>query len=140
MRAVFDTGVVLSALLFPHGRLRWLVSAWSRQRPQALVNTETCAELIRALAYPKFHLDEDEIEVLLAEYLPHAEVVEMAGGPLPSLPRCRDADDQVVLELATAGRADALITGDRDLLDLAGQTPFRILTPADLRRSLRDPG
>jgi uncharacterized protein len=31
---------------------------------------------------------------------------------------CRDADDDVVLGTALAGRADAIVTGDRDLLDL----------------------
>jgi predicted nucleic acid-binding protein len=44
---------------------------------------------------------------------------------------CRDPRDDKFLEVAVHGRADAIVTGDRDLLDL---NPFRgiaILTPAE---------
>ena len=44
--------------------------------------------------------------------------------------------DQKFLALAAAGAADALVTSDRDLLDLAGRTAFAILTPARLRTRL----
>jgi predicted nucleic acid-binding protein len=43
---------------------------------------------------------------------------------------CRDPEDDMVLECCRAARASVLITGDRDLLDLAG-TVARI---AGLRR------
>jgi predicted nucleic acid-binding protein len=33
---------------------------------------------------------------------------------------CRDPDDDVVLGTAVAGRCDAIVTGDKDLLDLTG--------------------
>ena len=42
------------------------------------------------------------------------------------LPRCRDPHDQVFLELAAAGGAAVLVTGDRDLLDLSDPAPFAI--------------
>ena len=48
------------------------------------------------------------------------------------MPRCRDPDDQKFLEAAAAARADALITKDEALLELARRKtklPFRILTP-----------
>ncbi len=35
------------------------------------------------------------------------------------------------LDLAESAGADALVTGDRDLLALKGQAPFRILTPPE---------
>lgn len=31
LRAVFDTNVVVSALLFPHGSVAWLREAWARE-------------------------------------------------------------------------------------------------------------
>ena len=45
------------------------------------------------------------------------------------------------LELAAVGRARLLVSGDRDLLTLAGQTTFAIVTPAEflLRRFSADP-
>jgi uncharacterized protein len=44
-------------------------------------------------------------------------------------PKCRDKDDAVVLACAIAAGADVLVTGDRDLLVLAGKTPVRIVDP-----------
>jgi predicted nucleic acid-binding protein len=46
---------------------------------------------------------------------------------------CRDANDQPFLDLAESGRADLLISGDQDLLSLAGQTTFLIETPEGYR-------
>ena len=46
------------------------------------------------------------------------------------MPVCRDAEDQVFLDLAAIGAAHWLVTGDRDLLDLGGQVRFQIMEPA----------
>jgi len=48
------------------------------------------------------------------------------------MPPCRDPHDLPFLHLAAAGRADALVSGDADLLTLAGLTRWRILTLAGL--------
>jgi putative PIN family toxin of toxin-antitoxin system len=42
---------------------------------------------------------------------------------------CRDADDDVVLGTAIAGRCDAIVTGDRDLLDLTNYREVAIVSP-----------
>jgi putative PIN family toxin of toxin-antitoxin system len=42
---------------------------------------------------------------------------------------CRDADDDVVLGTAIAGRCDAIVTGDKDLLDLESYRDIRIVSP-----------
>jgi hypothetical protein len=44
--------------------------------------------------------------------------------------------DQVFIKLLIATRADALVTGDRDLLALAGATDRPIVTPAELRDAI----
>ena len=41
----------------------------------------------------------------------------------------RDPDDRWILASATAGRADVLVTGDQDLLDVADKAPLPILNP-----------
>ena len=60
--------------------------------------------------------------------------------PPPPVPHCRDPFDRPFLELALAGRADALVTGDADLLALADSFTVPILTPAALSGRLPDPG
>ena len=47
----------------------------------------------------------------------------------PSAVAIRDEDDRWVLASALEGNADVLVTGDRDLLDVAGDAPIPILTP-----------
>lgn len=136
MRMVLDTGVVLSALLFEDGRLRWLRRAWRTARITPLVCRDTSRELIRVLAYPKFRLDEHEIEVALSLYLPYCEIVTVEGASIPDLPRCRDENDQMFLRLAAAGKADLLISGDRALLELDNLTAFRIQSPADAEHAV----
>jgi predicted nucleic acid-binding protein len=42
-------------------------------------------------------------------------------------PACRDPHDLPFLHLAVAGAAQAMVTGDQDLLALNGQLPFPIL-------------
>lgn len=74
---------------------------------------------------------------MLADYLPFCEVVhvltEEAGETSPRAasrtPICRDPNDTKLLALALAGRADCIVTGDRDLLTLNGAEGLSILTP-----------
>lgn len=119
-RVVLDTNVVLSALVFPNGRLAPLRVAWQQARCLPLVSRTTTRELLRVLAYPKFHLAEEDQRELLADYLPYCEIVRIPVKP-PKTPACRDPDDLPFLQLAVAGKAGVLVTGDRDLLAVAGK-------------------
>lgn len=130
-RVVLDTNVVLSALVFTAGRLAWVRHAWQRKHLQPLVCRETVNELLRVLAYPKFKLTAEEQRALLADFLPYAEVVELPA-PWPELPPCRDEKDQVFLVLAHVARADALVTGDADILAMSKAFPGLIVTPEGL--------
>jgi putative PIN family toxin of toxin-antitoxin system len=116
-RVVLDTNVVLSALLFGHGNLAAVRHAWQAQIVLPLVSKATIEELMRVLTYPKFRLGKDEQRDLLAEYLPFCETVRIPS-PAPLTPQCRDPFDVPFLELALAGQANFLVTGDRDLLTL----------------------
>ena len=91
-------------------------------------------ELIRVLSYTRFGISEDDQQALLADYLPWAQVVNLPHG-LP-VPTPRDPNDRPFLELALAGHADALITGDNDLLVLANEFSIPIITPRQLRERL----
>lgn len=131
-RIVLDTNVALSALLFSRGSVGWLRSVWQQRQVRPLISQATARELIRVLAYPKFRLDADERESLLADYLPYCETVAIPKPP-PEVPTCRDPHDLPFLHLAYAGRADWLVTGDSDLLALANAFTVPVVTPAALR-------
>ncbi len=125
-RAVLDTNLVLSALVFSAGNLVLLRRGWQNRHFTPLVSKATAGELIRVLAYPKFRLSTEKREYLLSDYLPFCESVQIPS-PVPATPPCRDPFDVPFLELAVAGKADFLVTGDRDLLSLASPFPCPIL-------------
>lgn len=131
LRVVFDTNTVLSALVFTGGRLAWLRSHWSESYCVPLVSTATAAELKRVFAYPKFKLQPDRRLELLGDYLPYCETIEKVE-PCPI--ECRDAKDQIFLDLAHSGHADILVSGDGDLLVLAGRAGFAIQSPEAYRQ------
>jgi putative PIN family toxin of toxin-antitoxin system len=128
---VFDTNVVLSALLFSTGRLAWLRLHWQDGGAVPLISPATARELTRVLAYPKFRLSEQYRIELLALYIPYCESLNPANKcPI----ECRDSKDQPLLDLAQSGVADSLVTGDEDLLVLAGKPAFLIETPDAYRQ------
>ena len=71
------------------------------------------------LGYPKFRLSAEEQDQLLGDIVPWFEVVKVPEPP-PAVPACRDPFDLPFLQLAVAGKARAIVSGDRDLLSLAG--------------------
>lgn len=132
-RVVFDTTTAFSAVFFRGGSLSWLREHWRSGLCIPLVSAATAAELIRVLGYPKFQLSQAYQEEVLGEYLPYCEVVEVRGA-CPIV--CRDRKDQPFLDLAHRGKANLLVSGDQDLLALAGKTPFAIESPAAYRRRI----
>jgi uncharacterized protein len=130
-RTVFDTSVVVSALLFRTGRLAWLRSHWADRRCVSLISHETAEEIAKVLRLKKFHLTTGEYHEALAAYLPYCEIVDVTR---KCSIVCRDVKDQPFLDLAHNGKADSLVSGDQDLLVLAGRTKFLIEAPEAYRR------
>lgn len=134
-RVVIDTNLVLSALVFAQGRLSPLRHAWQGTHCQPLVSSVTATELIRVLAYPKFKLTAADQQELLADYLPYCTTVRMPAKP-PATLACRDQFDLPFLQLAVAGKAAYLVTGDQDLLSLAGRFICPIITADQFIKTL----
>ena len=126
-RVVLDTNVVVSALVFTYGRSVALREAWQGGRCEPLVSKATLNELIRVLGYPKFKLIADEQRELLSDYLPYCRTVTIPAKP-PKTPPCRDPFDLPFLQLAIVGKAEALVTGDQDLLGIEGKLACPIVT------------
>ena len=125
-RLVFDTNVVVSAVLFLAS-----VPARALELGQAagrlLVSDETAEELRRVLMRTKFdrYVPSGERARFLGRVLDDAILVEITE----TIDDCRDPKDNKFLELAVSGDATHLVTGDDDLLVLH---PFRgvaIMTP-----------
>ena len=125
-RLVLDTNVVLSGLLFPGSKSR--LALLTAQEGQMLGSDATLLELVEVMNRSRLdrYLERSLRRLLVAEYMNACEAVAV----LYPIRACRDPKDDKFLEVAVHGRADAIVTGDSDLLEL---NPFRgiaILTPA----------
>jgi uncharacterized protein len=130
VRAVIDTNVLVAGLLW-HGPPHALL-AQVRDGVIGLVSSPALlAELADVLGRPKFDAvltgSNTSRERLLAEVRRLAEVIEP---PALAQPVCRDPDDDRLLALALAAQADAIVSGDHDLLALQQFQNVPILDPA----------
>ncbi len=103
---------------------------------QLVTSHDTLRELFERLLSPKFdrYVTRARREELLARLAPLVEIVEIVQLVRP----CRDPRDDKFLEAAVNGRADVLITGDKDLLALHPFRGIAIVNPADYLGRRRD--
>jgi putative PIN family toxin of toxin-antitoxin system len=130
MRAVIDTNVLVSALLWG-GTPRALLEHVRNGAVTLISSPALLAELARVLERPKFDVVLLRSNTSRAQTL--AEVRQLADVIDPSLlaqPVCRDKDDDEVLALAVAAQVDIVISGDDDLLSLGSFEGIPILSPA----------
>ena len=116
MRCMFDTNILISALLFSNsvpGRALKLALARSAV---ILISAETVEELAEVISRRKFdkYLTSEERAEFLASFVNRATPVEVSE----NLKVCRDPKDDKFLNLAHSGSASYIITGDEDLLVL----------------------
>jgi uncharacterized protein len=117
----------VSALIFSRRSMSWIRDAWQARRFVPLASSDTARELLRVLRYSKFKLSREEQSALLGEILPYVEAVRVDDAPV-GLPPVRDPDDIMFQALAIVSGADALVSGDGDLLAIQGQWPIPVLT------------
>ena len=118
-RHVFDSNVLISALLFADSRPgRAFREALAGGK--ILISLPLLEELSEVLSREKFeaYVTSEEREEFLEALVERAELVR----PTESIEVCRDPKDDQVLELAVGGAATHIVTGDADLLVLS---PFR---------------
>ena len=135
MRAVLDTNVFVSGLLLPRSVPGQIVAAWRSGQFGVVLSEPMLVEIGKVLAYPKIRKrlrwDDETIATYLALLRFETEVVSL-DAIQATVPR--DKDDDMILATLLGSGADFLVTGDQDLLALAGQYP--IVLPADFARRI----
>lgn len=129
-RLVIDSNVWIAALISPTGAARQLLAEAVLDHDIGILMSEsTFAELVSRLDRPKFDRYREPAAwnlflMSLVELAQWHEDADTAAGI------SRDADDDKFLALAVTGQADAIISGDRDLLELVDYESIPVLTPA----------
>ena len=125
MKVVFDTNVLVSALVFPGARADAALQRIVEERDVLLISAPILDELLGVLAR-KFARDGEEL-ARIAVFLTDLSVTVH---PRARLKVVADDPDNRILECAVAGRADGIVTGDRALLALGAFRTIRLLTLA----------
>lgn len=126
LRVVLDTNVLVSGLAYPESIPGRVLAVWRQGGVVIVLSQFILDEMVRVLPrLSRCTLNAAEIRDLADSFLFLAEIVEPAEVTGPGL---RDADDRPVLGTLLASNADYLVTGDKDLLALAGK--YAVTTPA----------
>jgi putative PIN family toxin of toxin-antitoxin system len=139
MRVVLDTNTIVSGVLTPSGPPGRVLAAL-RERRFMLVTSEPMLDellevLSRARLARRYGIEKDAILELVDLLRDCGEVVELKG----DIVLCRDPDDNMFLDAAVTGRADAIVTRDEDLvrdLDVIHQLEERGVRILTVRRFL----
>ena len=132
MRALLDANLLVSYLLAPERESpsHRIVRSAIRGEFTLLVPEALLEELVAAVArkpYLRERIRPEEMAALAEVLKAVAEIIPRITAPIPRV--TRDPKDDYLIAYALVGRADYLVTGDKDLLVLEQVDDLRILTP-----------
>ena len=121
LRVVLDPNIVVAAALSPQGAPADLLQRWVAGGFELVVSEQLLAELDRVLAYPKLR---ERVTLADARALISllARAATISVDPEDAPRRSRDPGDDYLLALAETTHS-ILVSGDNDLLSLAGSFP-----------------
>ena len=131
MRTVIDTGIFVSALIRPQGRTGAVLQALKEERFTLIYSTDILVEIIDVLGRDKFrvkyHIRPEMVAALIDLIRLRGELVI----PSQKVTACRDPKDDIFLEAALEGKAEYIVSGDLDLLDMKSFEDMPILRVAE---------
>jgi len=140
IRIVADANVLVSAALTrsPLAPSALVLEAALDGRVVLLSSPTLLSEIMSVLVRPRLrrYLSLDEAERFVIDLA--SQTTHVDDAPLPHPAVCRDPRDDYLVALAVATRADAIVTGDRDLLEMP-DSPLAVLTPRSLIERLDAP-
>lgn len=130
LRIVLDTNIFISAFLSPSGTAGRAWQAARQRRFRLVTSPYIVAEVARILR--RFKWDEKEIVQRLKQISRAADIIQ----PTTKLQVVRDPNDNPIVECAVDGRADLIVSLDKDLLTLKSYNNIPVLHVVGLLRTL----
>ena len=127
MIAVFDTNVLIAAIITEGICSKLLRRA--RIGEFSLVSCPFIMKELRRILSMKFRLPREELALAMEPISEATSRVIEHNLKITGI--CRDTDDDNVIACAVAAKADYLVTGDSDLLELKSYRGVKIATPRD---------
>jgi len=127
---VFDTNILISFLISK--KLTYLNNLIASKNVEILFSADLINELLKVTKRPKFkkHFNHQNVSFLLDFFIQFCNpVVTISNFNL-----CRDPNDDFLLNLAYDGKADYLVTGDKDLLELQHNFNFKIIKLSEFKK------
>lgn len=129
MKVMIDTNILISAALFPNGRVAAALMKALLPPFQPVVCDYVVDELIRKFR-EKFPDKMVELEAFLFTALQSIEVVKTPEEETDVESKIRDVKDRPILRAALDAGADLFLTGDKDFLESSVTDP-RIISVSD---------
>jgi putative PIN family toxin of toxin-antitoxin system len=126
-RLVIDTNLWISFLI--SDTYHKLDKRIQNNSIKLLFSEEFLSELLSVFERPKLkkYFSKEDVNELLSTINQHADFIEVTS----NANACRDKKDNFLLALCEDGKADYLLTGDSDLLDLVKYKKTKILKFSD---------
>ena len=131
-RIIVDTNIFISFLINnDYSKLEKIIIEY---QATLLLSNELIEELITVLSRPKFkkYISNEDLNTLMLFFNEFGELVNVTS----KVKLSRDANDDFLLSLAIDGKANFLITGDKDLLVLKKINKTKIITITDFLKKL----
>jgi putative PIN family toxin of toxin-antitoxin system len=128
---VFDTGVILQAALSGRGPARQVLNLALQHRITAYMSNQLRSEYEDVLLRPEIRVKNPALTAeVVGLFLRRLDLLFLRiPNPPHSINFPRDRKDEFVLDLAIAIPVDYLVSRDRDLLELSGNTVLGSLAP-----------
>ncbi len=120
---VFDSNILISALVFPVRQAEKAILRIIENRDQLLISKPIVDEVLKVLAR-KFARDREELSRVAVFLADLADTVR----PRRRVRVLKDDADNRILECAATGHADLIVTGDQVMLELGGFEGIQILS------------
>lgn len=134
MKIVLDTNVLVSGLLSPFGPPGAIVRLVASGAIRLCFDARILSEYEAVLRRPRFSFDPSQVQAVL-------DVVRLEGHAVVARPlrrRLPDPDDEAFLEVALAGGARVLVTGNLRHYPAGRRQGIRVVSPASFVSAYRD--
>ena len=126
MRVVFDTNIFISALVIPGSLAEKAISRIIEGQDELVISPDIIKEVMSVLS-SKFGREREALSHVAVILLELGELVR----PAQQLTVLRDEPDNRILECAVFGKADLIVTGDKEILRLKEYRRVKIASLRD---------